>query len=84
MGGQRRTGAFGNLLKTLDQLLRGNGVMQPLCRTHVGMVEAVQIVAAVENHEGIVDMFRSFQGFADGAGVAELPGEFQQAGLFCR
>lgn len=58
--------------------------MQAMGCAHMGMVETVQVMAGIEDDEGVVDMFRPFERFADGEGVTELPCEIDQSGLFSR
>ena len=81
---QRGAGAIGNFVKTFNQLLRSDYIMQPLGGAHVGVVETMKIMAAIKNNEGIVDVFRPFERFPDGAGVTELPCKFGQPGVFNR
>ena len=84
MGGQRRSRTLADFFKALDQLLGCGRIVETLRRPHVVVVETVQVMTAVKYDERVVDMLCTVQGFANGAGVAELADEFKQARLLGR
>jgi len=79
---ERWSGALRNLVKSFDQLLGARCVMCALGRPHVGMVETMQVMAAIKDHKRVIDMLRAAQCFANGAGMAELPCKLQKARMF--